>query len=1181
MNISLPTVTKVIKQGENKYVLFGDKISIRACNKNCEYLTVFRDNDNWEENYTLGLSNLNGNGRIESTNITDVLLGKYKFHRNVFSNSEFYLLNSNQLLNNYNSKHEYIQYNDDIYIATITDSEIFIIGFDQSSNQFLISNLEEVVHYLENRDGQNMDSPQRIYEWRLENVPISKELLLNHFDTSSVPNAKSVKYNELLQIKLNNDQIICISDYKPELKLQYSKLSIGNILLNGKNGFWTIITSKSIGTVYPDWFLLKKTLRTKHSSPMKFLDSRIVEKFTKNKYSLQHKDYLFRVGCMDLVSEPPIGWDITNLRLSEDESTSSDPKVFSEKEINEPPSASGFIFDHAKFGIDCTMKHNIAPCKLGDFSIKIQEQLILEDVLSCLLCNDGNYIKVIERIIEIFPENGDLDNISENLYFLEFGSTLNFDNLKIKSLISGKEGLSLFLHQIIDDPGNFNNNENHQINFREQNSICNLKESFEIDNILSANNLEINPSLYPLTYKLLELSTLNRRIRQFLKVHESGNSLFGVISGSLCSTFRELLKHFATKVSKFEFQLRKGQLTIQSIWSNSQQALVTLKVLDLISMRVLHKRGCEIIDQVYNIINNELKGDFPSQKIGVFIFNQLFLTWCRHFLVPWLKFGVVSDHSSEFTNQQLTDLRKKSIICMNYSHIYMHESVFPSFIFPSFLQESFGHVNYIGLVSFFICRKNHLYSHNILQSKGHEDEIVHFKMLENMLEQIINSLDNSYDQSGHIGIKEYITNMFLESQRLLFKACNSITNIKSQINSFFEIFFCTNDMFIEEFIEYICILEQRVSKPGYDSSTDIVRKWDELMTKYYKGTDNSVHSIWFLCNISDNLITDYSSEELFSPIKWEIGSYVLNEIGSKPTRTEIKKIPSFEIFKYLTVESYEIILFGSNWPRELLKKYETIFRLIFHLKYINHLLNKVWVIHQTFNIWSNKLPKTKYLSINKELCKSYLLRQKMLLLITGILEYIYNDVINPLWDSMVLDLNNVSTLEEFNSRQDQLLNEVLTQCFFLEKEQLNSLYSILSLCHLFTRHSNLLSIYWSSNQTATDTHHRTKSSYLHKKFLQLSNKNSCHKGNSLGKRGRSPADPEYLENLLLEPTYNEIVDKFSSKFEKLLQNFFNNISNCKYMRASLLNKLILRLNYNGYYLEAPISTHNWGEPKYD
>lgn len=1100
----------------------------------------------------------------------------------LFSSSEFYLLNSYQLLNNYSHENEHVQYGEHVYIATLINKEIFIVGFDQTSGEFIVTKLEETINLLENQGGPNRDSLLWKYEWRLENIPISNELL-GGLDYSSIPNTQSVKYNDLFTIKFKNEQVICVNNSKAESRYLCSQLSIGNVTLAGRNSFWTIFPLKSEGTVYPDWFLMKKILRSKNNNSLKFLDNKLIEKSTKIEFSaLENKMGMVQMNTLNLVSEPPIGWNIANIYLSEDGSVSNAPNTFLDKELSQLPSLTGYVFDHAKNGIDSVIKQNIIPCKLSTFSIKIQEHLMLEDILNCLLCNDGNYIKVVEKTIEIFNEDENLNNISENLYIIKFGSTLNhYDNLSFNSLVSGREGISLFFHQIVDDPGSLQNIGNYPINIIEElNLKNNLNESFELDSILSTNNLEKNPSLYPLTYKTLELSSLNRRIKQFLKVHESGNSQFGVISESLCDTFRELLKHFATKVSKFESQLRKGQLTIQSIWSHSQQALVTLKVLDLISTRVLYKKGCEIIDQVYYIANNDFKGEEPSQKIAVFVFNQLFLTWYKRFLVPWLKFGLVSDHFSEFNGQNLSDLIKKPARNM-YSQIFNKQKNNQSLMLPSFLQESFEHVNYIGLVSYFIRRANHLYARDLLSNKGNEGQLC-CKVLETTLEQILSSLNNNSDLIRQEGIKEYINNLFIESQRLLFKVCGSITNIKSQIISFYEIFLCANDSLYQEFIEHICKLGFGGNKSGYHTSNDITRKWSELMAKYYGKSHDLDGSIRFSCKIVDNLTSEYPEEELFRPVRWEISSYVLNEEELKSTRKENDNFSSFEAYKYLTIESHGIKAFSSIWPRELLKKYEAIFRLIFNLKYMNHLLNNIWVIHQTSNIWSNQLSKTKYLSVSRMLCKSYFLRQKMLLLTTGILEYIYNDVINPLWDSMIQDLKNISTLEELNSRQDELLNEVLTQCFHSESEQLYTLYTIFSLCHLFSRHSNLLNIYWFSSLTGTNTCHYSQAEKENKLHEKTRMRNSCNKNNSSGRtKGRMSTNKEHTENLLLDSTYNDIVNKFSSKFEQLLHSFFNKISNSKCQNINLLNKLMLKLNYNGYYLGAPESTIDWGELTFD
>lgn len=1135
------------------------------------------------ENYKLGLSNLGNLKNLELKN-KNIFGEKFKFYQNLSSSSDFYLFDLDQLLINCSNEKKHIQYGDNVYITSIINKQIFIIGFDQISGKFLVSKFEEATKNLRNQKQMNDDSFLKKYEWSLEKVPISKEeSLLSGTSDSSIPNLQSVKYNDLFTIKFNSEHAICTKDIKSGLNMQFNQLSIENISLSGRNSYWTIVPLKFEGTLYPNWFLMKKILKSKDKISLKFLDSKIIEKLTFERLNCsKSKLELVRIDNFNLVSNRPIGWDIPNMNFSEDELSNNE---FSIETLNSLPSIIGFIFDHAVNG-DNVKKQNIIPNKLSSFSIKIQEQLILEDILNCLMCNNGNYIRVTEKV-EFFQECELLDFTSKDLYIIEFNSTLNNDKNFSLDFISVREGISLFYHKIIDDPSNlqyFSNDLFFNTINEEKKTDNNLNGFFELKDVVSTNNFKKNPSLYPLSYRTLELSSLHRRIRKFLKVHESGNSHFGIVSGTLCDSFRELLKHFTIKVTKFESYLRKGQLTIQNIWSYSQQALTTLKVLDFISTQVLYKKGHEIVDQVYKIANNEFRGEESSQKIVNFIFNQLFFSWYKHFLAPWLEFGVTLDYFSEFTDYKLSNSKKKFITENLCSQIFYREQEKKfSLVLPLFLHELTEQVNYIGLVSHLFCNLSHLYTRNQLFNKECENGDLHRKRLENILGQMLKSLSYISDSIRNEEIKVYINDMFIESQLLLFRICNSITDIRSHINSFYEIFFCANDSLIQEFIEYIYKLGFERNKRDYHSCNGITRKWNELMIKYYRDQYNSGNSNMFYCQIEKKLITEYVNEDLFKPVKWEINSYILHQELKSIQKNKLNN-SKFEIFKYLTIKFCEVKTFGSIWPRELLNKYETIFRLIFHLKYINHLLNNIWIVDQTSNICDKRLNKTKHnVSINELIHKSYFLRQKMLLLITSILEYIYYDIINPLWNSMIQDFENITTLEELNSRQDQLLNEILAQCFFLEGEQLQSLYAILSLCHLFANHSNLINIYVFSDTTKTNFFHYEKKNGKSDKYeeitqMLISNTSSYKKNIFARTMGRTRINM-HIESLLDDPTYNDIVEKFISKFESLIYNFFKHISNCKNQKINFMSRLVLKLNYNGYYMEKVPTNHDtWEEP---
>ncbi|KAH8582537.1 gamma-tubulin complex associated [Cryptosporidium sp. chipmunk genotype I] len=1185
MHVSLPTVSKIVKQKENNYVFFGEKISFRVCSHSCEYLTVFQENECGEEDYKLGLSNLGSFEHFESTDNKNFFEKNFKTYQSLFSNSEFYLLKLNHLLINCCNEKEHIQYGDKFYISSLVNNQVFIVGFEQTSGNFILSRFEEISKYLKNEKGSNDDFLLKKYQWSLEKVPITKEeSILGRMNGSSIPNTQSVKYNEIFTIKLNNQQIVCTNKVSTNLKMQFSQLSIGDVSIFGRSSYWTIIPLKIEGTVYPNWFLMKNILKNKKNYSLKFLDNRIIEKLVHSQFNyLKDKMEPVQLDAFELVLDRPIGWDIPSNNIPGDNSALNASNKFLVKSLNSLPSITGFVFDHAEIGIDATIKHNIIPSKLSSFSIKIQEQLILEDILNCLVCNSGNYIKVTELIIEFFHGCGHLDFTSEDLYIFEFNSTQDHEKYLKLHFIPGREGISLFSHQIFDDPSN--------LKYFSRDIICDkvpeeskseniLDGSLEVNNILSINHFKKNPSLYPLSYKTLELSNLHRRIRKFLKVHESGNSHFGIISGTLCDSFRELLKHFTMKITKFESYLRKGQLTIQNIWTYSQQALVTLKALDFISTQVLYKKGCEMIDQVYKIANNEFKGEESHKKITNFVFNQLFLSWYKHFLAPWLKFGVVLDNFLEFNCQLGTRKRFNTKNIHSRNFFREHERKL-SFILPSFINELVVQVNYIGLVSRFVSHINHLHTQNQSFDQVHESQVLYFKNLENTLERMLRSISNKSDLIRSKEVKVYINTIFRESQLLIYRVCNSITDISHHINTFYEIFLCGNDSLIQEFIEYIHKLGFRGERTDYYSCSNITRKWSELMVKYYRDLNNSDSSDSFFCKIENNLITECVKEELFKPVKWEINSLILLEEELKFIQKDKQRISSFDAFKYLTIQFHEIRTLGFIWSRELLNKYEAIFRLIFHLKYINHLLNSIWIAHQTSNIWDNEMDKMKpSISVNGLICKSYLLRQKMLLLTTGILEYIYQDVIVPLWRSMMQNLKNITTLEELNSRQDHLLNEILTQCFFSESELLHSLYMILSLCHLFVSHSNLLNIYGLPDLEKNISRENTqKQNEKHKENVQISKHNSSsYKSGHLERNKGRLRTNTHIKGLLIDTAYINIVEKFGSKFELLLCSFFSKISNCKSKNVNLINKLVLRLNYSSYYTEKiPASVGSWGE----
>ncbi|KAF7456911.1 gamma-tubulin complex component 2 [Cryptosporidium felis] len=1148
MDDSSPSFARFIKYEGNNYLFYGVKTCIRVCNHNCEYLTVFRDVAS--HGYTLGFSNLQQFG-IRSGRST--LEHGFSQYSSMISSSEFYLLNLAQLFGDFSDK-THIQYGDRVYLYSLVDNQALIIGFDHFSNKFLVSRFEEI---LDLKKEQTNTISFSNYEWFFEKVNISiDELTFEGISQSQTPNIQSVKYNDPFIIKCHNGNIIYPNNIHTESTLYINKLEIGDSLSSGRNGYWAAIALESGNSLYPDWFLKKQIMNNKKNflclgSRDKYIGFEVFKELISKRYDFNIKDCVGRVQfrTLNLVSNPPVGWN--NLYTGLEDKL----KIFSKSDSTFPfyPSLFGFVFDHAASTSE-EPNRDTKLTSLNSLSLQVQEQLIIEDILNCMCCIDGNYIHMNERMNIV--DTGEMHGIiSETLFITEFNSSLQQDT-NGSFCIPGKEGLSFFSFSINYDTerklptGVGTESKSILEQFKEYNG-----EPVESSDINLFNDGS-DPFLYSLTHKILELSSLHYRVRQFLKIHESGCSNLGIISETLCDTIRQLLKHFTLKIIKLEQRLRRGELSIQNLWGHFQKALSTFKILDSISTRTLYKRGCKIIDELFDISGDPQHED-ATNSISSFVFYHLLVAWIRSFLVPWLKYGDVDDHYSEFDDCESENMDENwGSLNLNLNRM---TKVNKRYVFPLFLQEVKIQMDFIGFASYTINIINKYHINKFCNVKNYSE--MYQENIESDLEEIIQSLDYNLGIIKIERLKNYINVLHHKSQLSLYNAYNSVINIRHQMTVLKEIFFCINDSLIQELIEYVGMVTLEYNGSGVCSYKKVSSKWSELITKYYS-THLDCNINQFFCAIERELLTELNVTLI--PVKLETNSFAPN-IEYRGTSSRNEKFPlNSELFKYLTIKLCVNEFLSNIWPKELLNKYQFIFRFVFQIKYVNSLLANSWKVQQSTPIWEYRARSEPTVKANELMGKSYSLRQKMLLLTTSFLEYIYYEVINPLYNSFANNFEKNMTVGKFVSIQDEMLDEILTRCFFMENEMLCSICNILSLCHLFVRHSAFLDVYGlpsltksgSNSQDIQDSRPKRKSG---------GSDGSVRERRLLRRKGRYCYNRSLVSSLLNDRTYNIIVDKFDSKFQILLCKFICTAINCKSIKFSLLERLIMKINYNHYY----------------
>ncbi|KAH7650448.1 hypothetical protein FG379_003520 [Cryptosporidium bovis] len=1169
----METSSRGVKFPEDKYIRYGQRIGFRACNSSYEYMTLMKYKYYDESCYKVILTNIHPFTKQDSGIYRDSV----EENDGTFIESGWYLMNICNIMNqSKNNEGEYLQSGDVVFLCTYVDSDFLILGYDLENCTLRISNIDELLKI--NLNGLEVNSVKRYlknHEWVIEKVPISKEeSIAEKVSSLPAPNINSMRFSDIFLIRPStSDDVIFSKELVQGNNTYINSLSLGKIAIAGRNGYWTILPSSNSEFPLPSWYKLRNVLRRKKSEKKysfnsinkSFINIDSVKNSKLNELAAGHFSNLkiprFEVEMLNLISDQPIGWDNLNSNFT-DIYTGNDNEDLSTTNFEVSPSFGGYLFDHAKrFCVSLIKENNLSLMPLDRYPSKIQEQLLLEDILCCLLCTEGNYIKVVEQINVIEKKNYDF---SETLFLIQ-NTENNSLNVKRENIsFSVLEGLSTFSHYINNDPNKMNSAdvlENTQLSGEFQ-PLSKFNTSVELECCDSSKVNNNDPVILPLTYRILELSSLNRRIRQFLYKHEDGNN-FGLISNALCETFRELLKHFEIKIHRFEALIRKGTLSLQNFWSQSQQALTTLKAMDLIATNVLYRKGCEIINAIFDLIQKRFRGESSNINVANFILSQLLVTWIKHFLIPWTKYGKVNDNFLEFGHfgcKDVDELVNKETV---FSKFFLFERVekegyfLDLRFFPKCLEPIFKEVNYIGNVSKLISK---------FQDKTDTKECtrcVDSLYLQMDFERIMQLLDLNSNVIKFDAFFEHFRSLYNEFKVKLYRFCCEQINLNNCLKILKDIFLCSNDLFIQEFIDYIGLYSLGGNLSGNCCNNYISHKWNILANKYYKKNIDCCEDFEFYCTFDEKLVTEKILGS-FSKNKWNIDDS-LKGIDKNLVKTAL----NFEAFKHLTVKLHtKNHIIRAIWTEDILEKYQVLFRFIFHLKYIQKLLTDTWFTQKATPLWgytskSLKINKGKInkSSIYPRMGRSYLLRHKMLSIINSILEYITYDVVESSWNEFIKGLENVKTMEEVVYLQNQTVEEMMTLCFCSKYGSFCSLFKMISICHLFARYSALFNVY---SENKLGKFNNSPNFYNEMQSTSCASNLIENEKNITIQRGRFGINTPHIELLLADSSFEDIIEKLDSKFSLFFNDFVVSSQKDKHPKQHTLNKIFEKLSFNSY-----------------
>ncbi|KAF8820942.1 Spc97 / Spc98 family protein, partial [Cardiosporidium cionae] len=252
---------------------------------------------------------------------------------------------------------------------------------------------------------------------------------------------------------------------------------------------------------------------------------------------------------------------------------------------------------------------------------------------------------------------------------------------------------------------------------------------------------------------------------------------------------------------------------------------------------------------------------------------------------------------------------------------------------------------------------------------------------------------------------------------------------------------------------------------------------------------------------------------------------------------------SGEAFKRFT------LWYAPRWPLNLfftsraILKYQLIFRLLAHFKWVERKLHAVWRDHmlskELISLQIDETMPPERLRVKYQLLAAISVREKMLYFCRNFVFYATVDVIEPCFRELLKNLESSQNLDEMMRKHSEFLDLILTQCLFSDTKLLGALTKVLSLCHIFARHILKFSV---NRYPPSSLIHSSLGDSSRRLFGNRSGDRSSNSVSSLQRRlPHLEAMRNHLECLLQDNAHLSMIKNASRQFDRNFEEFLNRL----------------------------------------
>ena len=195
----------------------------------------------------------------------------------------------------------------------------------------------------------------------------------------------------------------------------------------------------------------------------------------------------------------------------------------------------------------------------------------------------------------------------------------------------------------------------------------------------------------------------------------------------------------------------------------------------------------------------------------------------------------------------------------------------------------------------------------------------------------------------------------------------------------------------------------------------------------------------------------------------------------------------------------------------------------------------------------------KELNIQSKLHDSFFLRDCMLNFIKNLINYIFNEVIEPNFIQLKKNLEKAKSMEDVINLHDKFLDNCLNEGLIIDnlKGKLNEILNCCYYyCHVISQNTRNIKI--KSQEIYQDLISKKSNDYPNEYMRRKSKKNE-----------RSLALKKAFNNF--EQTYKSYITKLSNSFNNRLKSLLETIKQINDSHKTNLANLLIKIDYNNYY----------------